>query len=282
MDWRKEYFVAPLKGFKQALEAGNRQVRRSKRMEVPSGKFVFPLLDDEAYQPPPRLDDQDCYHHDDPVDAFEGLFNDYPRSSHDEAGQGGGEEPDGEIPIDGMTMRDLFGDDDEEEELIPAEPEPRPLETTDSTMHGEPSSSSRGPRVPHDQTRMPDGEPVPPGFRMCLLLRTVGSGAAVNMRLVQQVAVRILGATFAVKCSLAAVDMIDEGKSFVPFGFSSKRFHEDVCHLLIKLLLQPSERNSLSAICVSHFLTVAFGDAGDCGLIVFKKLNLELVREVDI
>ena len=51
-----------------------------------------------------------------------------------------------------MTMRDLFGDDDEEEELIPAEPEPRPLDATDSTMHGEPSSSSRGPRVPHDHT----------------------------------------------------------------------------------------------------------------------------------
>ena len=29
-------------------------------------------------------------------------------------------------------------------------------------MHGESSSSSRGPRVPHDPTGMPDGEPVPP------------------------------------------------------------------------------------------------------------------------
>ena len=89
-------------------------------MELPPGKFVFPLLDDEAHQPPPRLDDQDGHHHDDPVDPFEDLFNDDFRSSHDEAGQGGGEEADGEMRIDGMTMRDLFGDDDEEEELIPA------------------------------------------------------------------------------------------------------------------------------------------------------------------
>ena len=150
-NWRKEYLVAPLKGFKQAFEAGNLQVLRSKRMELPPGNFVFPLLDDETHQPPPRLDDQDCYHHDDPVDPFEDVFNDYPCSSHDEAGQGGGEEPDGEIRIDGMTMKDLFGDDDEEEEeeeLIPAEPEPRPPDTTESTMHGEPSSSSRGPSVP--------------------------------------------------------------------------------------------------------------------------------------
>ena len=161
---RKEYLVAPLKGFKQALEAGNLQVLRSKQMELPPGKFVFPLLDDEAHQPPPRLDDQDCYHHDDPVDPFEDLFNDYPRSSHDEAGQGVGEEPEGEIRIDGMTMRDLFGDDDEEQDLIPAEPVPRPPEAIDSTMHGEQSSSSRGQAVPHDPTRMPDGEPVPPGF----------------------------------------------------------------------------------------------------------------------
>ena len=114
LNWRKEYLVAPLKGFKQALEAGNLQVLRSKRMELPPGKFVFPLLDDATHQPPPRLDNQDCYHHDDPVDRFEDLFNDYPRSSQDEAGQGGGEEPDGEIRIDGVTMRDLFGDDDEE------------------------------------------------------------------------------------------------------------------------------------------------------------------------
>ena len=35
-----------------------------------------------------------------------------------------------------MTMRDLFGDDDEEEELIPAGPEPRPPEAMDPTMHG--------------------------------------------------------------------------------------------------------------------------------------------------
>ena len=48
-NWRKEYLVAPLKGFKQALEAGNLQVLRSKRMELPPGKFVFPLLDDEAH-----------------------------------------------------------------------------------------------------------------------------------------------------------------------------------------------------------------------------------------
>ena len=115
-NWRKEYLVAPLKGFKQSLEAGNLQVLRSKRMELPPGRFIFPLLDDQAHQPPPRLDDQDSYHHDDPVDPFGDLFNDCP--SHDEASQGGGEEPEGEIRIDGMTMRDLFGDDDEEEELI--------------------------------------------------------------------------------------------------------------------------------------------------------------------
>ena len=103
-----------LKGFKQALQAGNLQVLRSKRMELPPGKFVFPLIDDETHQPLPRLDDQGCYHHDDPVDPFEDLFNDYPRPSHDGAGQGGGEEPGGDIRID--------GNDDEEEELIPAEP----------------------------------------------------------------------------------------------------------------------------------------------------------------
>ena len=161
-NWRKEYLVAPLKGFKQALEAGTLQVLRSKRMELPPGKFVFPLLDDEAHQP--RLDDQDCYHHDDPIDPFEDLFNDYSRSSHDEAGQGGSDEPEGEIRIDGTTMRELFGDDDEEEELIPDRPESRPPEAVDPTMHSGPSSSSRGPAVPHDPTRMPDGEPVPPGF----------------------------------------------------------------------------------------------------------------------
>ena len=159
LNWRTEYLVAPLKGFKQALEAGNLQVLRRKRVELPPGKFVFPLFDDEAHQPPLRLDDQDCYHHDDPVDPFEDLLNDYPRSSHDEAGQGGSDEPEGQIRIDGM-----FGDDDEKEELIPARPESRPLEAVDPTMHGEPSSSSRGPTVPHDPTRMPDGEPVPLGF----------------------------------------------------------------------------------------------------------------------
>ena len=42
-------------------------------------------------------------------------------------------------------MRGLFGDDDEEE-LIDAEPGPRPPDATELTMHGEPSSSSRGPR----------------------------------------------------------------------------------------------------------------------------------------
>ena len=36
-------------------------------------------------------------------------------------------------------------------------------QTVDPTMHGEPSSASSGPTVPHDPTRMPDGEPVPPG-----------------------------------------------------------------------------------------------------------------------
>ena len=162
-NWRKGYLVAPLKGFKEALEAGTLQVLRSKRMELSPGKFVFPLLDDATHQPPPRLDNQDCYHHDDPVDPFEDLFNDYPRSSQDEAGQGGAEKPDGEIRIDGMTMRDLLGDDDEKE-LIPAEPEPRPLDGTEPTMHGEPSSSSRGPRVARDPTRMPDSEPVPVGW----------------------------------------------------------------------------------------------------------------------
>ena len=34
-NWRKEYLVAPFKEFKQALEAGNLQVLRSKRMELP-------------------------------------------------------------------------------------------------------------------------------------------------------------------------------------------------------------------------------------------------------
>ena len=128
-NWRKECLVAPLKGIKQALEAGNLQVLRSKRMELPPGKFVFPLFDDETHPPPPHLDNQDCYHHDDPVDPLEDLFTDYPCLSQDEAGQRGGEEPDGEIRIDGMTMRDFFGDDDEED-LIPAEPEPRPPDAT--------------------------------------------------------------------------------------------------------------------------------------------------------
>ena len=168
-NWRKEYLVAPLQGFKQALEAGNLQVLRSKRMELPPGKFVFPLLFDETHQPPPRLNDQDCYHHEDPVDPFEDLFNDYPRSSHDEAGQGGGEEPDSEIRIDGMTMRDLFGDDDEEDPLS--------LNPDLLTQLSQPYTVSRSHHhvdqgVPRDPTRVPDGEPcrlVSTGMELDLL-----------------------------------------------------------------------------------------------------------------
>ena len=96
-NWRKEYLVAPLKGSKQALETGNLQVLQSKRMEDTSGGSSFSRSSTMKFI---------NHHHDDPVDPFEDLFNDYPRSSHNETGQGGGEEPDGEIRIDGMTMRD--------------------------------------------------------------------------------------------------------------------------------------------------------------------------------
>ena len=54
---------------------------------------------------------------------------------------------------------------------------------------------------------------------------------------------------------------------------------DDVEKSTLKLLLQPSERNALSAIGVSHFLTVAFGDDGDCGQVIFKELNLKLAGE---
>ena len=109
-----------------------------------------------------------------------------------------------------------------------------------------------------------------------------------NMWLVKQVAVGILSGNVVAKRLLAAIDMVDKSKSFVPIGFVSKWFGEDVCHLFVsanidyvekptlKLLLQPSERNALSAIGVSHFLTVAFGDDGDCGLVIFKELYLKL------
>ena len=109
INWRKEYLVAPLKGFQQALEASSLQVLRSKQMEIPSGKFVVPLLDDEAINHRRVSTIRTVIITMTQLTVFEDLFNDYPRSSHDEAGQGGGEEPEGEIRNDGMTVRDLFG-----------------------------------------------------------------------------------------------------------------------------------------------------------------------------
>ena len=146
-----------------------------------------------------------------------------------------------------------------------------------------------------------------PGVRSCrkrpvmllvlLLVRIACSGTSMNMWFVQQVAVGILCRTFVLvtrKCTLAAINVIDESKRFVPLGFVSKRLCEDVGHLFIctnidhvkqstlKLLLQSSKRNALSAIGMSHLLTVSFGNDGDRGLIVLKKLNLEHFRKVNI
>ena len=133
-----------------------------------------------------------------------------------------------------------------------------------------------------------------------LMVCIARSRTSMNMRLVQQVSIGVLGSlTFPVvpvtcKCTLAAINMIDESKRFLPLGFISERFREDVGHLFIstnidhvkqsalKLLLQPSERHALSAIGVSHLLTISSGNDHDCGLIVFKKLNLKLFRHLNI
>ena len=88
--------------------------------------------------------------------------------------------------------------------------------------------------------------------------------------------------------------MIDESKRFVPLGFVGKGFLQDVSQLLIsanidhvkksalELLLQPSKRNALSAIGMSHFLTISHRDNRDRGLVVFKELDLKLLRKVNI
>ena len=102
-----------------------------------------------------------------------------------------------------------------------------------------------------------------------LLVRIVGSGTAMNMWLVQRVAVGgIFCGTFDVKCIFAAIDVVDESKCFVPLGFVSERLSKDVGHLFIctnidhvkqstfELLFQPPKGNALSAIGMSHLLTV--------------------------
>ena len=107
-------------------------------------------------------------------------------------------------------------------------------------------------------------------LRPCLLLDVVSCRTSVNMWLVKQVAVGVLSGDVAAQSLLATINMVDESESFLPLGFVREWFGENVCHLFIsanidhvekstlKLLLQPAERNTLGAIGVSHFLTVAF------------------------
>ena len=60
--WRQEYLVAPLKGSRDAIENDDLKVIRAKRMELPIGDVIFPLLESEVSdRRPPSLDDQNCF-----------------------------------------------------------------------------------------------------------------------------------------------------------------------------------------------------------------------------
>ena len=59
--FKKEYLVTPVKGARKAIQDSNFKILRVKRMEVPDGDFVYPLQNDESQDPPPNLDDQNCF-----------------------------------------------------------------------------------------------------------------------------------------------------------------------------------------------------------------------------
>ena len=53
--WRQEYLVAPLKGSRDAIENDDLKVVRVKRMELPIGVVVFPLVDSVDSDKPSTL-----------------------------------------------------------------------------------------------------------------------------------------------------------------------------------------------------------------------------------
>ena len=59
--FKKEYLVTPVKGAREAIQDSNFKILRVKRMEFPDGDFVYPLQNDESQDPPPNLDDQNCF-----------------------------------------------------------------------------------------------------------------------------------------------------------------------------------------------------------------------------
>ena len=69
-----------------------------------------------------------------------------------------------------------------------------------------------------------------------------------NMWLVKQVAVEILSGNVVVKRLLAAINVVDKSKSFLPLRFVSKWFGEDVCHLFVSANIDDVEKSTLKLL----------------------------------
>ena len=145
--FKKEYLVTPVKGAREAIQDSNFKILRAKRMEVPDGDFMYPLQNDESQDPPPNLDDQNCF-----SQTEDKLPDDLDDEEHKDLfellgiGEGEASPPRGEAVSDqgGGEALDQGGSIEE------------------------PSGSKSIPKVKpmpvHDPKIMPSGKPCPPGF----------------------------------------------------------------------------------------------------------------------
>ena len=139
--FKREYLVAPVHNAVQAIEDGTLKVIRAKRVELIEGQFVFPLdpeqiKHDESTRVP-QLDDQNINNappetNDELDDALQ-LMDDYlgPGGLDDEGGEG-------ERPPQG--------------------------EADEPTQPPEPKKPPSDPTGLFDNTKYPDGTPVPAGY----------------------------------------------------------------------------------------------------------------------
>ena len=166
--WRQEYLVAPLKGSRDAIENDDLKVIRAKRMELPIGDVIFPLLESEVSdRRPPSLDDQNCFVQDAGCKGFQPV-DDAPDSPDlDDIFDSGidlYEElakmrkassevvpiPDGDEPPKEKDPKEFSSDATSPAEAEAARPKPKEV--------------AKPPPRPHDPSVMPDGTPVPKGY----------------------------------------------------------------------------------------------------------------------
>ena len=147
--WKKDYFVTPLKGGREAIQDANFKILRTKGMEHPDGEIVFSLQNDEIQDPPPpNLDVQTRF-----SKAEDKLPEDLDDDEHQDLfelfGIGEGETS----PPRGEATEGKGGDKKASDQGAIVK-EPSGSESTPETK----------PMPVHDPTKLPGGKPGPPGF----------------------------------------------------------------------------------------------------------------------